>query len=50
VNEIDPEQLGLPHRPRVSGLGGDHGVYGYERYLRRRTVYPRWDEKTVRGA
>ena len=50
VNKIGPEQLqGFHTGHRLSGLGGDDGVYGYERYLRRKTVYLRWDEEAVRS-
>jgi lactaldehyde dehydrogenase/glycolaldehyde dehydrogenase len=39
VNKIGPEQLqGFHTGYRLSGMGGDDGPYGYERYLRRRTV------------
>ena len=48
VNKIGPEQVqGFHTGHGLSGLGGDDGVYGYERYLRRKTVYLRWDEATV---
>ena len=40
VNKIGPEQLqGFHTGYRLSGLGGDDGPYGYERYQRRKTVY-----------
>ncbi len=40
VNKIGPEQLqGFHTGYRLSGMGGDDGPYGYERYLRRKTVY-----------
>src|SRR5918994_714714 len=40
VNKIGPEQLQRFHTGyRLSGMGGDDGPYGYERYLRRKTVY-----------
>lgn len=44
VNKIGPEQMqGFHTGHGMSGLGGDDGVYGYERYLRRKTAYLRWD-------
>lgn len=40
INKIGPEQIqGFHTGYRLSGLGGDDGQYGYERYLRRKTVY-----------
>ena len=40
VNKIGPEQLqGFHTGYRLSGMGGDDGPYGYERYLRRKTAY-----------
>jgi lactaldehyde dehydrogenase / glycolaldehyde dehydrogenase len=40
INKIGPEQLqGFHTGYRLSGMGGDDGPYGYERYLRRKTVY-----------
>jgi lactaldehyde dehydrogenase/glycolaldehyde dehydrogenase len=40
VNKIGPEQLqGFHTGYRLSGMGGDDGPYGYERYLRCKTVY-----------
>jgi lactaldehyde dehydrogenase/glycolaldehyde dehydrogenase len=43
VNKIGPEQLqGFHTGYRLSGMGGDDGPYGYERYLRRKTVYLRY--------
>ncbi len=40
VNKIGPEQLqGFHTGYRLSGMGGDDGPYGYERDLRRKTVY-----------
>jgi lactaldehyde dehydrogenase/glycolaldehyde dehydrogenase len=40
VNKIGPEQVqGFHTGYRNSGMGGDDGPYGYERYLRRKTVY-----------
>ena len=50
VNKIGPEQVqGFHTGYRQSGIGGDDGPYGYERYLRRKTVYMRWDQDVVRG-
>jgi lactaldehyde dehydrogenase / glycolaldehyde dehydrogenase len=44
VNKIGPEQLqGFHTGYRRSGMGGDDGPYGYERYLRRKTVYLHYD-------
>lgn len=43
INKIGPEQVqGFHTGYRLSGLGGDDGPYGYERYLRRKTVYLRY--------
>jgi len=43
VNKIGPEQLqGFHAGYRLSGMGGDDGPHGYERYLRRKTVYLRY--------
>jgi lactaldehyde dehydrogenase/glycolaldehyde dehydrogenase len=40
VNKIGPEQVqGFHTGYRNSGMGGDDGPYGYDRYLRRKTVY-----------
>jgi lactaldehyde dehydrogenase/glycolaldehyde dehydrogenase len=40
VNKVGPEQVqGFHTGYRLSGMGGDDGPYGYERYLRRKTVY-----------
>lgn len=45
INKIGPEQVqGFHTGYRLSGLGGDDGPYGYERYLRRKTMYLRYDE------
>jgi lactaldehyde dehydrogenase / glycolaldehyde dehydrogenase len=45
VNKIGPEQLqGFHTGYRLSGMGGDDGPYGYERYLRRKTVYLHYDD------
>jgi lactaldehyde dehydrogenase/glycolaldehyde dehydrogenase len=44
VNKIGPEQLqGFHTGYRLSGMGGDDGPYGYERYLRKQTVYLHYD-------
>jgi len=44
INKIGPEQLqGFHTGYRLSGMGGDDGPYGYERYLRRKTVYVHYD-------
>jgi lactaldehyde dehydrogenase / glycolaldehyde dehydrogenase len=44
VNKIGPEQLqGFHTGYRLSGMRGDDGPYGYERYLRRKTVYLHYD-------
>jgi lactaldehyde dehydrogenase/glycolaldehyde dehydrogenase len=48
VNKIGPEQLqGFHTGYRLSGMGGDDGQYGYERYFRRKTVYLGYDPSTV---
>ena len=40
VNKIGPEQVqGFHTGWKLSGLGGDDGQHGFERYLRRKTVY-----------
>ena len=45
VNKIGPEQLqGFHTGYRLSGMGGDDGPYGYERYLRRKTVYLHYED------
>jgi lactaldehyde dehydrogenase/glycolaldehyde dehydrogenase len=44
VNKIGPEQLqGFHGGYGLSGLGGDDGPHGFERYHRRKTVYLRYD-------
>jgi lactaldehyde dehydrogenase/glycolaldehyde dehydrogenase len=44
VNKIGTEQLqGFHTGYRLSGMGGDDGPYGYERYLRRKTAYLHYD-------
>lgn len=48
INKIGPEQLqGFHTGYRLSGMGGDDGEYGYERYFRRKTVYLGYDPSTV---
>ena len=48
INKIGPEQLqGFHTGYRLSGMGGDDGQYGYERYFRRKTVYLGYDPSTV---
>ncbi len=50
VNKVGPEQLqGFHTGYRLSGMGGDDGPYGYERYLRRKTVYLHYDEFGTRA-
>ncbi len=45
INKIGPEQLqGFHTGYRLSGMGGDDGPYGYERYLRRKTVYLHYED------
>lgn len=40
INKVGPEQLqGFHGGYGLSGLGGDDGPYGFERYHRRKTVY-----------
>jgi lactaldehyde dehydrogenase/glycolaldehyde dehydrogenase len=40
VNKVGPEQVqGFHTGWKQSGLGGDDGQHGFERYLRRKTVY-----------
>jgi lactaldehyde dehydrogenase / glycolaldehyde dehydrogenase len=42
INKIGPEQLqGFHTGYGLSGMGGDDGAYGYERYSRRKTIYLR---------
>jgi lactaldehyde dehydrogenase/glycolaldehyde dehydrogenase len=48
INKIGPEQLqGFHTGYKHSGMGGDDGPYGYERYFRRKTVYLRHEDDTV---
>jgi lactaldehyde dehydrogenase/glycolaldehyde dehydrogenase len=50
VNKVGPEQLqGFHTGYRLSGMGGDDGPYGYERYLRRKTVYLHYGEFGTRA-
>ncbi|MCA1728537.1 MAG: aldehyde dehydrogenase [Actinobacteria bacterium] len=45
INKIGPEQLqGFHTGYRLSGMGGDDGPYGYEKYLRRKTVYLHYED------
>jgi lactaldehyde dehydrogenase / glycolaldehyde dehydrogenase len=45
INKIGPEQLqGFHTGYRLSGIGGDDGPYGYEKYLRRKTVYLHYED------
>jgi lactaldehyde dehydrogenase/glycolaldehyde dehydrogenase len=40
INKIGPEEVqGFHTGWKMSGLGGDDGEHGYERYVRRKTVY-----------
>lgn len=51
VNKIGPEQLqGFHTGYRLSGLGGDDGPYGYERYFRKKTVYLGYDPTNMNEA
>ena len=48
INKIGPEQLqGFHQGYRLSGMGGDDGQYGYERYFHRKTVYLRYGDDVV---
>jgi lactaldehyde dehydrogenase/glycolaldehyde dehydrogenase len=48
VNKIGPEQLHGHHTGyRQSGIMGDDGTHGLDKYSRRRTVYTSWREKTA---
>jgi lactaldehyde dehydrogenase / glycolaldehyde dehydrogenase len=43
VNAVGPEQFQAFHSGwKLSGLGGDDGRHGYDRYVRRKTVYLRY--------
>jgi lactaldehyde dehydrogenase / glycolaldehyde dehydrogenase len=43
LNEVGPERIQAFHSGwKRSGLGGDDGRHGYERYVRRKTVYLRY--------
>ena len=51
VNKIGPEQLqGFHTGYRLSGMGGEDGQYGYERYFRRKTVYLHYEGADVGDA
>jgi lactaldehyde dehydrogenase/glycolaldehyde dehydrogenase len=51
VNKIGPEQLqGFHTGYRLSGMGGDDGPYGYERYFRKKTVYLGYDPANTEEA
>jgi lactaldehyde dehydrogenase / glycolaldehyde dehydrogenase len=46
INKIGPEQLqGFHGGYGLSGLGGDDGPHGFERYHRRKTVYLKYDSE-----
>jgi lactaldehyde dehydrogenase/glycolaldehyde dehydrogenase len=48
INKIGPEQLNGHHTGyRSSGILGDDGTHGLDKYSRRRTVYTSWREKTA---
>jgi lactaldehyde dehydrogenase/glycolaldehyde dehydrogenase len=48
VNKIGPEQLNGHHTGyRQSGIMGDDGTHGLDKYSRRRTTYSSWREKTA---
>jgi len=48
INKIGPEQVNGFHTGyRLSGLGGDDGKHGLEKYLRRRTVYTSWRDNSA---
>jgi lactaldehyde dehydrogenase/glycolaldehyde dehydrogenase len=48
VNKIGPEQLNGHHTGyRSSGIMGDDGTHGLEKYSRRRTAYTSWRDKTA---
>jgi lactaldehyde dehydrogenase/glycolaldehyde dehydrogenase len=50
VNKIGPEQLNGHHTGyRHSGIMGDDGTHGLEKYFRRRTTYSSWREQTAAG-
>jgi lactaldehyde dehydrogenase / glycolaldehyde dehydrogenase len=49
VNKIGPEQLHGHHTGyRLSGILGDDGVHGLEKYSRRRTTYTSWRTEPAR--
>ena len=48
INKIGPEQLNGYHTGyRLSGLLGDDGTHGLEKYSRRRTAYTSWRDDTA---
>jgi lactaldehyde dehydrogenase/glycolaldehyde dehydrogenase len=48
INKIGPEQLNGHHTGyRLSGILGDDGTHGFEKYSRRRTTYTSWREETA---
>ena len=48
VNKIGPEQLNGYHTGyRFSGILGDDGTHGLEKYSRRRTAYTSWREQSA---
>jgi lactaldehyde dehydrogenase/glycolaldehyde dehydrogenase len=50
INKIGPEQLqGFHGGYGLSGLGGDDGPHGFERYHRRKTVYLKYDDDGARA-
>lgn len=47
INRIGPEEVqGFHTGWKLSGLGGDDGVHGFERYTRRKTVYTQYGSAT----
>ncbi len=51
INKIGPEQLqGFHGGYGLSGLGGDDGVHGFERYHRRKTVYLKYEDDSAAPA
>jgi lactaldehyde dehydrogenase/glycolaldehyde dehydrogenase len=48
INKIGPEQLNGHHTDyRLSGILGDDGTHGFEKYSRRRTTYTSWRQETA---
>jgi acyl-CoA reductase-like NAD-dependent aldehyde dehydrogenase len=48
INKIGPEQLNGHHTGyRLSGILGDDGTHGFEKYSRRRTTYTSWRQETA---